>query len=113
MGYDISLAHRDAKQLEYNRSYLLVVLVIASGVGASLEGLDLGSNVLHTLLACEPRSLVFLGLRRPVLILLCWLESGVLPDGCIGVFVDILDVSGPDVISEVGRELLLEPEYVC
>ena len=58
----------------------------------------------------EPGGLMFLSLGRPVLCLLCWLEGGIFTYGGVGVSVDLLDVGRSNVISEVGRELPLEPE---
>ena len=104
---------RHTKQLDSNAIYLLVVLIIAGSLGAGLEGLDLGSNVLQTLLVCEFWTLVFLGLGCPILRFLCRLEDRVFSDSSVGVSVDLLDVSRSNVIGEVGRELLLEPEYAC
>lgn len=104
---------RHTKQLDSNATYLLVILVIASSLVASLEGLDLGSNVLQTLLVCEFWRLMFLGLGCPILCFLCRLEDGVFSDCGVGVSVDVLDVSRSNVIGEISRELLLEPECAC
>lgn len=88
----------------------MYLLVFICGLGASLEGLDLGSNVLETLLAGESWSLMFLGLGRPVLRLVCWFECGIFADSSVSALVDLLDVGRSDIISEVRRKLLLEPK---
>ena len=92
--------------------YLLVV-IFSSSVGTGFERLNLGSNVLLPLLAGKPGGLVLLTFSCPVLCLLCWLEGGILSDGSVGIRVDLLDVCRSDIICEVGRELLLEPECTC
>ena len=89
------------KTVSKSDKYLLVVIV-SSSVGAGFESLDLGGNVLFALFIGEPDGLVFLRLGRPVLCLVCWLEYGILPDGSVGVSVDLLDVGRSNVVGEVG-----------
>lgn len=89
---------------------LVVVVVVSSSGGAGFERLDLGGDVLETLVVGKPGGFVLLRLGRPVLCLFCWLEGGIFPDSSICVRVDLLDVGRSDVVGEVCRELLLESE---
>jgi hypothetical protein len=106
----INLVHRHAKHSDNKVTYLLLV---GSSVDAGFERLDLGGDVLEALLVGKPGGLMFLRFGRPVLRLLCWFEGRIFPDSGVGVGVDLLDVGGSNVISEVGRKLLLEPERTC
>lgn len=93
-------------------TYLLVI-IFCSSVGAGFKRLDFDGNVLLPLLVGEPDAPVLLRFGCPVLCLLCWLEGRIFSDGGVGIGVDLLDVSGSDIIGEVGRELPLEPERTC
>jgi hypothetical protein len=90
--------------------HLLVVLVLGDSVGtASLVGGNLLLDTVETLLLVE---LGLLELERSLFellnVLFGRLERRVLTDSLVGRGVDLLNVVRTNVISEVGRELLLE-----
>jgi hypothetical protein len=88
---------------------LLLVLVLGSLTG--LVGSDLLLDPGIPLLLGELGGPVLLRLGLPLgNVLLAGSELGVLSDGGVGVGEEFLNVLGTDTVSEVGRELLLEPE---
>lgn len=100
-----------------HRSALHLLLVgsldrlLLSTVGSGLvPELDLGIDLLLSLVVGESGNGVLLGDSLPVLRLLGGLEGGVLSDGGVSIGVDLLDVLGSDTVGEVGGELLLESE---
>ena len=78
-------------------------------LAGSLEGGDLLLDASAALLAGEGLRAELDGLGLPLGgVLLGGLELGVLADGLVSRGVDLLDVLRADLVSEVGRELLLE-----
>lgn len=87
---------------------LFVLFVFFHSAARSLECVDLYLDSSLALSKSTTVDLVLQGLRLPVLRLFCGLERRVLPDGSIGVGVNLLNVLRSDTVSEICRELLLE-----